>query len=64
MAKQTTLGDPNEEIEVVMKKNMTRKEYYQHLDNLRKKGFKGWSCQGYEKGYYQGEKASIKVEDK
>ncbi|TWP28454.1 hypothetical protein ETU09_05890 [Apibacter muscae] len=58
-----SLLNQEEVIEVVMKKNMTIKDYYELLKKLRKDGFKGWSIQGYEIGYYQGNKASIKVQE-
>jgi hypothetical protein len=51
------LHNSDEVIEVVIKKKMTARDYYVLLEKMRKEGFKGWSCQGYELGYYQGEKA-------
>lgn len=53
--------NPYEVIEVVMKKNMTLHEYEKLLQKLRKNGFKGWSCQGYQLGFYQGNKGQEKV---
>lgn len=49
MAKKTNLLRPNEEIEVVMKKNMTYQEY---LDMFQQAKKKGWEVQGYQIGFF------------
>jgi hypothetical protein len=54
-------NNPHEIILVVMKKEMSVEKYYLLLNKMRKEGFKGWRIQGYELGFYQGEKASKEI---
>ncbi|MCX8676241.1 MULTISPECIES: hypothetical protein [unclassified Apibacter] len=53
--------DPDEVITVVMKKEMSMKNYLSLMEKLRKDGFNGWNCQGYQTGFYCGYKGYLEV---
>lgn len=53
--------NPDEEITVVMTKEMSMKNYLSLMEKLRKDGFKGWNCQGYQTGFYYGYKGYLEV---
>ena len=53
--------NPEEIITVVMKKEMSMKNYLSLMEKLRKDGFNGWNCQGYQTGFYCGYKGYLEV---